>query len=507
MVCKGNILRGLLLAIIVYLLSSYNLFAQNKISNISVNPLNRSYISFQTLPINFISAINKDKNQVTITINEPFEYLDTSLIYNGIINKVVINSNSKHCLITLFLNDKRGYSIASLPYSKSLMTEVFQWNSLNNGEDKYRTALLAIESKIPDTSYTNLITALRENTPEVATILGIELIKDSLVKSAQKVLEYAESIGDTTIPDIFAAMSDIYNYLGNSTKRDLYKNKFLKFYPDPNFPYFLSSINNNRDLSIIQKLLFIDTLSKRATIIPIDTSQTDSNHLKTPKSLIASKSESKSPIIEYALYILFAILLLVAFFYMKWRNNKIQEIIETKKIKIPEKKNVQKSQEVEDKKPQPSNLAKIYTKQESNNKQKSSSSEKSIELEAEQIKQQEAKTKTLLDIVKKVQDEKNDKPKTIEEEVEVKNEPSHISMPAKIEMAMNIAKEQKKFKEQSLEEFNSISLPTDVEKLNEISKKLGIEKSGIELRKHMESIMDNNKEIEKLKDKFTNRQE
>lgn len=80
-------------------------------------------------------------------------------------------------------------------------------------------------------------------------------------------------------------------------------------------------------------------------------------------------------------------------------------------------------------------------------------------------------------------------------------------MPAKVEIAMNIANEQKKFKEQSLEQFNALSLPSETDKLFEISKKLGIEMGGFEIRKQMEKIMRNDKEMEELKNKFTNRTE
>lgn len=127
--------------------------------------------------------------------------------------------------------------------------------------------------------------------------------------------------------------------------------------------------------------------------------------------------------------------------------------------------------------------------------------------EAQKVTEQNDKARNLLDIVKKVQDENKSKEnaeKNINSVIETKQ---RTQMPAKVEIAMNIANEQKKFKEQSLEQFNALSLPSETDKLFEISKKLGIEMGGFEIRKQMEKIMRNDKEMEELKNKFTNRTE
>lgn len=493
------------ISILIILLSNGFLFAQNKVNSISVNPLNRLILSFDKTPESFTSELSQDKKFITLKIDEQFFEIDTVLKFEGIISKAEIKSSPENLLIKIELKDRRGYSIANIPYSNSLFIDVFQWNTLTEGEDKFRTSLIALESKVKNTAYLDLVEAIKKDTKEAAVIFGLNLIKDGNVLSAKKLLEYSFLKGDTNIYEIYAGLSDVYNSQGNLAKSNEFSEKYLLKSKTKSLNFLLNNLNNPQDTTLLYLLSFLDSLMPKTTI---DTSNKLANDTTKVVKIDSTKNEEEiidSSIIEYAIYLLLAILLLIIYFYVKWRNQRMNEIIDSKKIKISENKKEQKPNKDAQNKPINKKLANIYKSNEKIEDDKLP--EKDIKkTELEKITEQSEKSKTLLDIVKKVQDENKKS-----EIKEIKNYDqeiiTHNKLPAKIEVAMNIAQEQKRIKEQSLEEFNALSLPTDIEKLNEISKKLGIEMSGFEIRKQMDKIMKSSKEMEELKNKFTNRTE
>lgn len=487
------------------MLSSGFVFSQNIINSIKVNPLNRIRISFDKLPASYISELSDDKKTITIKINEPFQQTDTTIKFQGIISQANINANAEKGTIIINLNDKRGFTIASLPYSNSLLIDVFQWNSLSNGEDKFRTALIALESNFKENAYNDLIESIKENTKDAAVILGLELLKESYIESSKLLFDYAIHRNDTSVFELYAGLSDIYNHKNNISRSNNYSAQFLKIANSNKLNFILTSYRNPNDSLFLSKINFLDSILKQNQLADsINTQKVDSTSVAKQDSVTLKNDDINSNIVEYAIYFLLGLLVLIIYFYAKWRNKKIQDLIESKKIKVPEEK--EKRTQNDKKKPNiGSKLANVYKKQEVVEEiQPPKKIEKS---EAQKVTEQNDKARNLLDIVKKVQDENKSKEnaeKNINSVIETKQ---RTQMPAKVEIAMNIANEQKKFKEQSLEQFNALSLPSETDKLFEISKKLGIEMGGFEIRKQMEKIMRNDKEMEELKNKFTNRTE
>lgn len=489
----------LMLLIIIGLFTFCISYSQNSILKTEIIPLNRLNITFQQFPIKYKTELSDDKKIITISLEGNYLLKDTAFDSNGIIQNVSIKTSNSISTVIINLNERRGYTVATLPYSKTLFIDVFQWERLTYGEDKFRTALLGLEYSFSINSAMDMIAAIKEKVELSPTILGINLITSGNYKSAFKVLRYAEIIGDTTFADIYGGLADLYQFQSNNIESENYKKKF-SFKTQSSFSSYLSNYNSSTDEEILPKLQFIDSL-----IAQFESSKIDSTQISKQDTILISQTQieekteepfSKSIFIYIILFLLVLIFALV-YLYYQWKNKKIQEIINKNKIKYPS--DISKINE--SKKPSNPKIANYYKKQEEIQKEILDSK---TEPNIKKIKEEEAKKSTLKDIMHKIQNEeqiKNEQIANISPIIEEKSVPENMS--AKVEIAINIAKEQQKIKQQSLEDFNSLNIPTDKEKLLEISKKLGIELSGFDIKKQINNIMNNDKELEKLKNKFT----
>jgi hypothetical protein len=73
---------------------------------------------------------------------------------------------------------------------------------------------------------------------------------------------------------------------------------------------------------------------------------------------------------------------------------------------------------------------------------------------------------------------------------------------AKIELALHLQQEQDRIKEKNMLSLSESNIPTDVSKVAEVARKLGIEKGAIEASKNISDIKDNDNILLKLTRKF-----
>jgi hypothetical protein len=202
--------------------------------------------------------------------------------------------------------------------------------------------------------------------------------------------------------------------------------------------------------------------------------------------------------------VFFAILISVLYLYLKWRNKKLDILKANKGTRFGKDLINQKEKII------PKKLSDIYKANEQSenlSKQISKKNEESKSIDSIDKEKKIADDKMRKEVesfLKSVRNQPKAKHENIEDEFEIYNDSSqnkqHIS--AKIELAMNLAEEQKKIKTQHLHELESINLPKDLSKLNEISKKLGIEKGGLETKQAIERLLADEEYLDKLKRKF-----
>jgi hypothetical protein len=509
---RKKILNFIILTIYLMVSSSGYSYSENSIQKLSIDPLNRVNINLSFLPEKFESTLSEDKLKITIKLEEtsvnPNERQRSS---TGVISDVTVSKVGKNSVISISLKEKRGYNAVILPYSKTLIVEVFQWNQLSVGEDKYRTGLLGFENKIPSVAIKDFSAAVKENIPNAAAFLGIIYLRLGKINSAELCLLLAEKSG-SNINDLNAALSQVYTIKHDTIKSKEYEKKFIQKVGINEFQFLIIPEIIETDSIYTEETGYLkDLLSKSQPMNIVKDSiikKVDSALISKNKITLVDSSSIKgfkiSDYYEYALMLFFAILISVLYLYLKWRNKKLFIMKTNKGVRFGKDLFNQKEKII------PKKVSDIYK----------SNEQSEILSKQTPVKNNEYINIDLIDHDKKLADEKmrkevetylknvRNQPKSkhdnIEDEFETlkeKSSPKPI-ISAKIELAMNLAEEQKKIKTRNLHELENINMPKDLSKLSEISKKLGIEKGGLETKQAIERLLADEDYLEKLKRKF-----
>lgn len=509
---RKKILNLTILTTLFLVNNFYYAHSENSIQKLSIEPLNRVNILLSFLPEKFESTLSEDKLRITIKLDgtsvNPNERQRSS---TGVISDVTVSRVAANSIISISLKEKRGYNAVILPYSKTLIVEVFQWNQLSPGEDKYRTGLLGFENKIPSAAIKDFSDAVKENVPNAAAFLGMSYLKLGKINSAELSLLLAEKNG-SNISDLYAALSQIYTIKNDTVKSKEYEKKFIQKTGNNEFQFLIIPEITEKDSIYSIEVAFLKELLSKAqpaklvkdsTIKKTDSASSKKNKI-VPADSTLIKGINFKDYTEYALMAFFAILISVLYLYLKWRNKKLdimkankgtrfgKDLINQKEKIVPKKlSDIYKANE------QTENLSKHIPK-------KTDETKSSETVEHEKKLVDEKMRKEVESFLKSVRNQPKAKHDIIEDEYEkhtdTNSNKQHIS--AKIELAMNLAEEQKKIKTQNLHELESISMPKDFSKLNEISKKLGIEKGGLETKQAIERLLADEEFLDKLKRKF-----
>ncbi len=108
---------------------------------------------YKDLP-SFKSALADDKLSLTLSflsLETPPDSIRHLLGKSGI-TEVYWQISGKTTKLLIRFDDKRGYTIARQPFSRSIAIETFRWNDLSPAEDNYRSGLLAEESASDSTA-------------------------------------------------------------------------------------------------------------------------------------------------------------------------------------------------------------------------------------------------------------------------------------------------------------------------------------------------------------------
>jgi hypothetical protein len=464
-----------------------NLKGESTYNKMIVSPLNRLTIYFTDLPKEISSYLNSSKTIISVIINDAVSKVNKdSIVGEGIISKAILEKFSNHINIDIYLKSPRGYTITPLEFSNSLMIEVFDWSSLSPAEDNYRMGQLALTNNLAAArKFFEL--AFSENIANAGFYLGYLYLKANLPDKASQILLKAENLG-CNIPDIYSAIAQSYYLLNDKPNFEKYKSKFLQNSNIANFK-FINIIPELKDSIFKEVPEIFDENNPKASA---DTNRTLDTAKKVQPIIISeTKSEpnqGKYSLIEKVLIFFFTSILLVTVLlislYLKWKKEKRileikkkfeDELLKQKGMKLPQHFASQVYQKTEE-------FSKGDSKQDET--KKTSDLNPEIKALAEQIIGEKRS---------EIQKENEEKAQT---------PPIPKKYPPRVEIALQIQKEQAELIKKKIEKIESVSVSANSEKLEELAKKLGINKTSILAKKNIEAI-EKNKEIYKnLYDKF-----
>lgn len=472
---------------ILFLFFCWNSLFAAKLSDTKIDS-NLLRISFENFGFEHFSLISDDKTQINIFVEDMLFSSENKnrKFRSDFFDRYEINSDT----IKLYLNKKYGYTSPALPYSNSIIVELFDWNSLDSSNDKFRTALLSFETGEVLEAKKILNNSLKSGTHEAAAFFGfIELI-DGKIKNAEKLFLYAEST-DTKYYEIYGGLSQIYNILGDSTKENNYK---LKFFEQSG----LNKVNfikiKEIDTSTINS--FISNLDIPTKVDVNNIAQADTNQ---QTGFLKESSNSNNQLSEYIIYIALGLVLIILYVYFKWR---LQQLKSKPKIRTINKsptvgiKNKDFDNELD--KVKKTTTAKQKQVQKAYQEQTLKKEQTKATADSQHIKKMEispdanAKLKFLQSALEKNQNYFKSKPKSTKD---------NQNLSAKAELALHLANEQQKIKQKKYDKLNE-ELNISAEKINEVAKQMGIEKGSLETKLALNQYMNNKEGMEKLKKKF-----
>ncbi len=478
----------ILFTIVPIVLLNIPTIAQTHYPLMTIEPSNRLTIYFNKLPVDYQSFLKPSKTLISITVyGIEGKLKEDSIISNGIISKATIKKFANHLEINIYLKSPRGYTITPLEYSNSLMVEVFDWNVLSPAEENYRMGLLSFTSNLA-VARKYFERAFGEDNANSGYFLGLLYLKANEVEKAKRILQKAESLG-CNIPDLFSALAQVFDMKNEKELAEDYRKKFYthqpyaKYHPIPVAPEI-------RD-SIFKEVSELITEEKNTSQINENTSKDTT----APKPVIISEKEIQPKqvglsIFERILIFLGTSILLLSILltslYLKWRKEK----------KLREVKRKFENELLKQKYSASSTLAaRLYKKSEESTKEQ-------IENRPTQTSSPNAINPEIKELAEKILSSKKQEK---EEEFPNKQEIPIIKqtkIPLRIEKALQIQKEQIELLKKKISKLEDIGASEQKEKLEEIAKNFGINKSSILARKNIEAIEKNKDFTEKLFNKF-----
>ena len=372
----------------------------------SIEPLNRLIIEFDKLPPVFESSISADKKTITINLgNTNFSVDHEVLAGEGIIQKVEFSKKEQQTILTISLTAQRGYVTATLPFTQSLLVEVFDWNKLNQAEEEYRTGLLGLTDDC-DLAKPHFIAAINGDIGDAGTFLGFCQLSEGKINSALRSFKFAE-IKKSTFVDNLAALAQIYNIKKDNANYEKYVKLFKEKTGRNSCPTItIPSITEENDVyldankyidSIVKSFAEIavaDTTSSSDTAEVADTAALNNkfkNVLDTAKKDQSIWEAEDGLLFKYAVGIGLALVLGIIYLYLKWRNKQILDMQEKEKFAKEEASKAEQNIKSEAKSNNKSD-GKVDSKADKDNKDKASNKANFGEIVNEKMKETSNKT-------------------------------------------------------------------------------------------------------------------
>lgn len=293
--------------------------------------------------VSYSTSLSEDKKNISIELRNTKNLIgkNSLRIDSELIKEIFLSTKNKSLFVNIILKANSGFNTFQLPYSNSIVVDVFDWNKVSSIEDKYRSGLFAYESSL----YKQSINLFRESKEELNTarsMLGIVyLLEDSLEASFNQLTIAARN--NSKIPDVYAALSQIYLEKGSFTKAKYFNNKFLNTLSikDTNYQY-PKLIFTKENIDSLKLDEYVDTtnidLEEVANNDRFSNLFDEEANRKETESSVKTQLENEDAFLSmknFLKYLIIALLLLVLFIvslYYKWRKTRVDKQNEEAKI-------------------------------------------------------------------------------------------------------------------------------------------------------------------------------
>ncbi|MGE5479727.1 MAG: hypothetical protein ACM3U1_04775 [Chloroflexota bacterium] len=494
-------------------------FAAASLVRVDIAQPSRAYFYFNQQIPKHSTKLTEDKKNVKLTFLAG-QIADSarSKRGDGVISNVYAQLLKKRIECDVILKAPMGYSTLSLPWSRAVVLDVFEWNKLSESDDAYRTALLALEEDLPEAAKPDLLKAASGGSAEAAFVLATLALMEGKANSALEALKYAER-GGVSFPDLAAAKAQAYQLLGQPDSASRYSGLFISM---------------SRGLPFLP--IATAPLSERPGEISIPTNAwaaisapADSATAKKPDTSAATQfpglfADTAAPAVERyeapslfdrfplwlqaTLALSLTTFLLILWRYFKWRNAQLA-------IKIAENKKLNDIRIKEER----AGAAEGNRKAVEAYKNKGKIIDKAIKEEAG-LKKTAASAGAI---------ERSELENLIrlygggaglagggtapKKQVDDAPQKAGAGMPSatperinpKTELAQRLALEQQKLKNRKLTELAKSDLPGDENKRRNMAKEMGLELSSVEIKNALDKISDDKDRLAKLAQKFKNK--
>jgi hypothetical protein len=492
---------------LIFVLFTQSIFAKPILQKIEIGSLNNIICSFEQIP-KYSIKLDSTKTNLTIEFKNTFISNQVSSIENQrIVQLINFSTNHSNLIFNIKLKEKSGYSSLIEPYSQRIIINLFNWSNLSKNEDLFHTGLLALEDTLYNTAEKYLYESTMLGNTKSAAILSMIYANQKKINRATKfsALGKYEAM---YFPDINNILANIYKYKSDSINFLKYKNEFEKQTSKKLFPIFFSSNIPSDTLSNIENHILDSLIYFYQSQIQSNTANSDFSRFnklfdsnyneQADSSSKQSSSWNALPLwLKAIIGVIAAFLIVLIFQYFRWRNMQIK-MKQSKQKEQAKQSNLKKtSPEVNEKKSPtvPPQILDAYLQNQPTTKESiPTENQTSSPQPQESLEITEEKVKQLSNILENIKSTK-------EEESQRKSKLTQPPLSAKLELALNLAEEQKRIKQNKIE-MSQNDLSSSSDKLKSTAKKLGLEENTIEIKQAIENLINDKSKLAELQSKF-----
>jgi hypothetical protein len=528
--------RSLILSLVlVAFATTGKVWAQPVVEQVIIDPLNRVSIYFSILPEKYsldYSIVNK---KMSISIVDA-RVLDSAkhVVGKGVIQDIYINQKENDLEVLCLVKDKRGFTTLRQEFSKSIILEIFRWDKLDQDETKYREGLFALNDHIYPTALKDLTKASEDGNIDAKAVLGLYYFKTDSLKQAAEYLT-AAALEETSIPDTYAALTQILDYYGLRPASDKCMAKFGELTQQLSFERQAFTIME-KDHDEIQIII-----QQFADKFDVDNAKKDFAVIDTAAKVEAVQDTTKAEISDFSaedyyktflpelsfsfvVYTIIVAAIMFAFFYFSYKNWKKNKIAAKKKnskrrkppetkpaANIPAKQKVQAPPKQKVQAPAKQAVS-AYAKQveEQLKKEDKTLVKPDAKKSAPTVEAKPAKAKNdtgienfeekLQMIADQLLRARGDASQETSEETGKSSKLGSIN--ARVDLAMHLQEQQKKARDKNIDLLKSTDIPDDQKKLMEVAKNMGLEVGSLETSKNISKVENDENMKKMLVDKF-----